>query len=201
MLAAAEASNARHYRPRREPTQSTCYITWRENILIDLTILLKRPDLFLPMTKLRQSVVAPLALATCLYAGVSPPLAASSLLSDGGPASMEIDILPGNPQNTIDLGRQRLIPIAIFGTASLDVNDLNPRTLSLEAVSQNLVGKSDKSLCRQEDLNGDARMDLVCQVKTIGYRVQQGDIEVTISAGTYQRQSLRAQGMLRYVVE
>ena len=114
---------------------------------------------------------------------------------------MEIDLLPDNPDNRVDLGRQRLLPIAIFGSADLDVDDVNPRTLSLEADTQNLVGKSDKRLCRQQDLNGDGRMDLLCNIKTIGYRVQPGDIPVTISVGTYQRQSLRAATRLLYANE
>ena len=114
---------------------------------------------------------------------------------------MEIDLLPDNPENRVDLGRQRLLPIVVFGSAALDVDDLNPRTLSLEADTQNLVGKSDKSLCRQQDLNGDGRMDLLCDIKTIGYRVQPGEIAVTISAGTYQRQSLRAATRLLYEIE
>ena len=153
------------------------------------------------MTSHQPIVSACLALLFSIYSVENSALAASSLLSDGGPATMEVDLLPGNPQNTVDLGKQRLLPIVIYGSSSLDVNDLNPRTLSLEAETQNLVGKSDKSLCRQQDLNGDERMDLVCQIKTIGYRVQPGEIPVVIQAGTYQRQSLRAETLLRYVVE
>ena len=148
----------------------------------------------------RRSVSAVcLLLAAWSYSAIG--LAASSLLPDGGPLAIEIDLLPDNPTNEVDLGKQRLLPIVIYGSDSLDVNDFNPRTLSLEAETQNLVGKSDKSLCRQQNLNGDAHMDLVCSLKTIGYRVQPGEIPVVINAGTYQRQSLRAQTILRYVVD
>jgi hypothetical protein len=128
-------------------------------------------------------------------------LASSSLLSDGGPAQMAIDILPGNANNSIDLGKQRMLPVAILGSASFDIDDFNPRTLKLKASSQNLVGKSDKTLCTKKDINADNFTDLVCNIKTIGFNVQPGEIEVTISAGTYQRQSLRAVGVIRYVVE
>lgn len=117
------------------------------------------------------------------------------------PGSMIIDLLPGNPDNNIDLGRQRVVSIAILGSASFDINDLNPRTLKLRAVSQNLVGKSDKSLCRQLDLNEDSYMDLLCDFKIIGFKIQPGDIPVVINAGTYQRQSLSAEGVLRYQLE
>ena len=140
-----------------------------------------------------------LAALASLYATAA--VASSSLLSSGGPAQMQIDILPGDPDNRIDLGRQRLLPVAILGSESFDIDDFNPRTLKLKATSQNLVGKSDKTLCSKQDINADSYMDLVCNIKTIGFNVQPGEIQVTISAGTYQRESLRAEGVIRYVVE
>ena len=126
----------------------------------------------------------------------------SQLLSSApAPGTMTIDLLPGNPDNTVNLVTQRVIPIAILGSASFDVNDLNPRTLKLRAVSQNLVGKSDKNLCRQQDINDDSYMDLLCDLKTIGFHVEPGDIAVEVSVGTYQRQSLHAKGVLVYRAE
>jgi hypothetical protein len=126
--------------------------------------------------------------------------ASSSLLSDGlAPGQMAVDVLPGNPDNIVDLKQVRIIVIAILGSDTLNITDINPRTIRFEATTQTLVGKTDKSLCRTDDINGDGYVDLVCDVKTIGFRVEAGDIPVTISAGTYQRESLRAEGMLRYV--
>jgi hypothetical protein len=129
-------------------------------------------------------------------------VASSHLLTTAtGPGTMTIDLLPGNPENTINLVSQRVIPIAILGSASFDINDLNPRTLKLRAVSQNLVGKSDKSLCRQLDINEDSYMDLLCELKIIGFQVEPGDITVVVKAGTYQRQTLSAEGVLRYLAD
>ena len=126
--------------------------------------------------------------------------ASSSLLSEGlGPGQMAIDILPGNPDNVVDLKKVRIISIAILGSDTLNITDINPRTIRFEATTQTLVGKTDKSLCHTADINGDGYVDLVCDVKTMGFRVEAGDIPVVISAGTYQRESLRAEGMLRYV--
>jgi hypothetical protein len=142
------------------------------------------------------------ALTVSLFLTTNAGAASSELLTTAPvPGSMIIDLLPGNSDNSIDLGRQRVVSIAILGSASFDINDLNPRTLKLRAVSQNLVGKSDKSLCRQLDLNEDTYMDLLCDFKIIGFKIQPGDIPVVINAGTYQRQSLSAEGVLRYQVE
>ena len=142
------------------------------------------------------------AITVSLLLTTNAGAASSELLTAAPvPGSMIIDLLPGNPDNNIDLGRQRVVSIAILGSASFDINDLNPRTLKLRAVSQNLVGKSDKSLCRQLDINEDTYMDLLCDFKIIGFKIQPGDIPVVINAGTYQRQSLSAEGVLRYQVE
>jgi hypothetical protein len=147
-------------------------------------------------------VSAVTAITAGLILATSASAASSELITTAPvPGSMIIDLLPGNPDNSIDLGRQRVVSIAILGSASFDINDLNPRTLKLRAVSQNLVGKSDKSLCRQLDLNEDTYMDLLCDFKIIGFKIQPGDIPVVINAGTYQRQSLSAEGVLRYQVE
>jgi hypothetical protein len=128
-------------------------------------------------------------------------LASSSLLSSSDPQQMVIDILPGDDDNRIDLGQQPMLLVAIRGSANFDIDDLNPRTLKLRATSQNLVGKSDKTLCSKQDINADSYMDLLCQFKIIGFNVEPGDIEISISAGTYQRQSLRAEGVIRYVAQ
>ena len=146
----------------------------------------------------RPGILLPVSILLGALWSTAGATTSSSLLSGDNPESMQVDILPGNPDNSINLRTQRLIPVAILGSETLDINDVNPRTLSLEAISENLVGKSDKSLCEQRDINGDSHIDLICNVKTIGFRVKPGDIEVVISVGTYQRQSLRATGILRY---
>ena len=153
------------------------------------------------MTKTNRLMAATLLAIAAHWPGGIATAASSSLLSGTGPETMDIDILPGNADNTINLARQRLIPVAILGSASFDINDFNPRTLKLRAVEQNLVGKSDKTMCVQKDINDDSYMDLICDIKTIGFRIEPGDIEVIISAGTYQRLSLHASGVLRYVAE
>ena len=154
------------------------------------------------MTEKNRLFAAKTILISACWLVSTSTMANSSLLSgDQGPELMTVDILPGNAENTIDLTRQRLLPVAILGSVSFDVNDINPRTLRLKAVSQNLVGKSDKTLCHQQDINEDSYMDLLCDIKMIGFGVQPGDIPVVISVGTYQRQSLRAEAVLKYLAE
>ena len=144
----------------------------------------------------------PTLAAGCLLAfNAAFTASASSLMSGSGPVQMEIDILPGNDDNVIDLSRERMLPVAILGSESFNIEDFNPRTLKLRASTQNLVGKGDKTRCEKLDINNDSHMDLLCNIKTIGFGVEPGDIEVEISAGTYQRDSLRATGTIRFVAE
>ena len=154
------------------------------------------------MTGKEQLLATVTTLTIALWLSATTVVAASELMSTAPvPGAMTIDLLPDNPDNIINLANRRVIPIAILGSASFDINDLNPRTLKLRAVTQNLAGKSDKSLCRQLDINADSYMDLLCDFKIIGFKIQPGDIPIIIKAGTYQRQSLSAEAVLRYRVE
>ena len=86
--------------------------------MINLSITINRIIRLSAMTGIHRPLATGLILTLGIYLG-GGALAASRLLSDGGPAAMEVDLLPGNQQNTVNLGRQRLIPVAIFGSAEL----------------------------------------------------------------------------------
>ena len=124
---------------------------------------------------------------------------ASKLFGEQGPTTMTIDIKPGSPENIVRAGAKRVIPIAIFGSSELDVIAINPRTIRLNGVDIMLVGKSDKSLCHQADINEDSYEDLVCDVRTTGYKVVEGEYTIILKAGTYNGESLRGEDRIRIV--
>ncbi len=127
-------------------------------------------------------------------------LAQSSRLFGGEPsASMEVDLLPGSADNTVNPRQGRSIEVAVLGSQRLEVGDINPRTLRLSGVDVLLVGKSDKSLCRQQDINGDGYLDLVCEMRTTGFRVDEGEYRILIEAETYDKASLNGEDRLRIV--
>jgi hypothetical protein len=109
---------------------------------------------------------------------------ASGLFGGDESASMQIDIMPDSEENVL---------------SGLDVNAINPRTIRLEGVGVMLVGKSDKSLCRQLDLNADGYIDLLCDVRTTGFRVDEGDYTIRIKAETYDKSVLRGEDKLKIV--
>ena len=127
-------------------------------------------------------------------------LAQSSRLFGGEPsASMRVDLVPGSDENTVNPSQGRSIEVAVLGSEQLDVGDINPRTLRLKGADVLLVGKSDKSLCRQQDINGDGLLDLVCEMRTTGFRVDEGEYRILIEAETYDKASLNGEDRLRVV--
>jgi len=124
---------------------------------------------------------------------------ASKLFGEQGPTPMMIDIKPGSPENVVRAGAKRVIPVAILGSSDLDVIGINPRTIRLNGVDIMLVGKSDKSLCHQADINDDSYEDLVCDVRTTGYKVVEGEYTIILKAGTYNGESLRGEDRIRIV--
>ncbi len=139
-----------------------------------------------------------------LLPGFAPAFAGELLLAQsselfGGEVenAIEVDIRPGHDGNIVDPRAGRLIPLAILTHANLDPNEINPRTITLEGVGVLLVGKSDKSLCHQQDVNNDGFLDLICNVHITGYRVAPGEYRIRIEAETYDKLRLNGEDFIR----
>jgi hypothetical protein len=124
---------------------------------------------------------------------------ASNLFGGDGKTVMAIDIKPGDTENIVEASSGRVIPVAIFGSSDLNVTAINPRTIKLNGVDVMLVGKSDKSLCQQTDINDDGHEDLLCDVRTTGFKVSAGEYKVILKAATYKGVSLRGEDRIRIV--
>lgn len=74
-----------------------------------------------------------------------------------------IDIRPGSDANSVNPGEQGLLPVAILGTSSVDVGQINPATVLLGGVTVTTRGsaKAPKLAVSREDVNGDGFEDLV----------------------------------------
>ena len=130
--------------------------------------------------------------------GANPLLLAqvSTLYGSEQAWPIEIDIKPGSETNEIPIKTERVFPIAIFGSEKLDITKLNPRTIRVTAADKKLVGRADTRTCQRKDLNGDSRDDLVCDVKTVAFRLDPGELEVTLVAETYEHQPLKGIGTI-----
>lgn len=89
-----------------------------------------------------------------------------------------IDIKPGSDPNAINLSSNGIIPVAILGSASLDVNDIDPSTVTLEGAGLRLKGKSG-NYGSLEDVNGDTYVDLVVHISD--FTVDSGATTATLT--------------------
>ena len=95
--------------------------------------------------------------------------------------AVDIDIKPGSDPNSINLGSGGTTPVAVLGSASLDVNDIDPDSLTLGTAGIKTVGKTARTLCSVNDVNSDGFDDLVCHFITVDIVHEEGDTEATLS--------------------
>ena len=112
---------------------------------------------------------------------------------------IEIDIKPDSDINSLNVGSSGVIPVAILSTPDFDALNVDPTSVSLAGASVKLVGKSDKYLCHQEDVNLDGMMDLVCQVYTAQFMVDEGETTAILEAETFDGAKLRGEDYIRIV--
>ncbi len=73
-----------------------------------------------------------------------------------------IDIKPGSDPNCFHINGHGVVPVAILGSETLDVLDVDAASLLFEGLVVRV--RSNKGpLCSIEDTNGDSFSDLVCQ--------------------------------------
>jgi len=98
------------------------------------------------------------------------------------PLPVEIDILPRDPANRIELGNRGTLPVAILSSRGFDATALDPTTLSLAGspVTRSRRG----GMAAQEDVNGDGRTDLVVEVPKKALRLGAGSTEAVLTALT-----------------
>ena len=62
-----------------------------------------------------------------------------------------------------------------------------------------MVGKSNKFLCHEEDVNGDGVVDLVCKVETVQFLIEVGDSVAVLEAKTFGGVEIRGEDSVRIV--
>ncbi|MGA1842713.1 MAG: hypothetical protein ACMUIU_19015 [bacterium] len=80
--------------------------------------------------------------------------------------NVDIDIKPGSYPNSINLGSNGKVPVAIFGSADFDVTTIDFYSVTLAGASVVLKGKAQTPMVSIEDLNADGFNDLIIHVDT-----------------------------------
>jgi len=109
-----------------------------------------------------------------------------------------IDIKPGSDPNSINLGSNGVVPVAILGSADFDASTVNPSTITLAGAGVKFKGNSGNS-GSLKDVNGDGYPDLVVQVYTENLELATGDGKAVLSAYTYAGPALTGSDSIRIV--
>lgn len=78
---------------------------------------------------------------------------------------VDIDIKPGSDPNCFNNNGNGVIPVAILGSITFDVSQVDDTTVELAGMAVKAVGKKGKLLSHIEDVNGDFVDDLVVQIE------------------------------------
>lgn len=92
-----------------------------------------------------------------------------------------IDIKPGSDPNCFNQNERGVIPVAILGSANLDVTQINIESLSIQGLAVKMVGKSDRYLAHYDYVNGDEYIDLVVQFQDSDGWVSSGSGYATLT--------------------
>jgi hypothetical protein len=111
---------------------------------------------------------------------------------------VNIDIKPGSDPNSINLGSNGNVPVAILSTADFDATTVNPATVTLADAQVNVKGNG-TLLADQEDVNGDGLTDLVVHITTAGMGLTDGDTEAVLTGETFDGQAIRGSDWVRVV--
>ncbi len=112
---------------------------------------------------------------------------------------VNIDIKLGSDPNSINLGSNGNVPVAILGSPTFDVTTVNPYSISLAGAAVNLKGKAQTPQSSYEDVNGDGFMDLIVHVSTKSLVVSEGDTEAVLTGMTYDGIPISGKDSVRIV--
>jgi transposase len=112
---------------------------------------------------------------------------------------VDIDIKPGSDPNSVNLSSAGVIPVAILSSDTFDATTVNPDTLTLGGAKVKLVGKSGRSLCHDEDSDGDGLLDFVCQFETAQFMIVEGVSVATLEGETINGVSIFGEDTVQIV--
>jgi hypothetical protein len=80
--------------------------------------------------------------------------------------AVDIDIKPGSYPNSINLGSNGAVPVAILSSLEFDATTVDPATVTLAGAGVAIRGKGERYLASEEDVDGDGLLDLSLKVET-----------------------------------
>ncbi len=115
------------------------------------------------------------------------------------PTAVEIDVKPDSIENTVNLASAGVIPVAILSSEDFDALTVDPDTIFLASASVRLAGSSGQFLCDVQDVNNDGYDDLLCDVETAEFMIEEGSDTVELTAETFDGVKIVGTDLIRIV--
>ena len=127
------------------------------------------------------------------------PLASAEIFSyDSNVLTVAIDIKPNALPNTINLGSDGTVAVAIFSTLSFDATTVDPGSVTLASAPVKLRGQA-TPMASFDDVNGDGLPDLVVHVSTQSMELSSGDVEAILEGMTFDGTKIQGVDTIRIV--
>jgi hypothetical protein len=110
-----------------------------------------------------------------------------------------IDIKPGSDVNPINLKSKGKVPVAILGSATFDVSNVDPTTVQLAGSPVVVTGNGSNLMASFEDVNGDGYVDLLVHVATQDLNLSLGDAAATLTGALYDGTPIQGSDTVRIV--
>jgi len=111
---------------------------------------------------------------------------------------VHIDIKPGSFPNSINLGSQGTVPVAILSTPTFDARTVDPLSITLASATVALKGKG-TPMASFQDVNQDGLLDLVVHVDTQALQLTVGDTVAILEGQTFDGRRIRGSDTVRVV--
>lgn len=114
------------------------------------------------------------------------------------PLPIIIDIKPGADPNTIKLGSNGNVSVAIFSSPTFDATQVDPLTVTLASAPVRLKGQGQPA-ASIEDINDDGLDDLVVQVSTEALVLTATDTEAILEGETFNNSHIQGSDFVRVI--
>lgn len=101
------------------------------------------------------------------------------------PIEVDIDIKPGGYPNCFNINGHGVIPVAVLGSSSFDVSQIDPSSLSFGGLTVRVRGNKEPQ-CAFEDSNMDGYPDLVCQFEDDPVNWAEGEDQAELTGTTLE---------------
>ena len=112
--------------------------------------------------------------------------------------AVQIDIKPGSYPNSINLGSNGTVPVAILSSTEFYAGTVDPTTVALSGATVKLRGKG-TPMTSLEDVNGNSLPDLVVHVSTEALQLTLGDAIAILTGQTYGGDQIQGSDTVRII--